>query len=489
MRATVSSRAASTAAVDLARLRLPRPVRWLLLAALASMLSYVVYGRAWHSDSALHKLVGELLFFPPVAGSIAISLGRAVRVRQERWAWAAFSLALATETLGELLFTSTLDASLHHARTVTPADICFVLVPPLYYLGFVLLVRSRMRAFRPSLWLDGLVAALACASLECATLLHVATDVRGSTGVMALSLTYLLGDVVLLAAVVCVLALTGLRGARTWLALGCGFVVATGCDVTFLTAVAHGGYRAGGPKDLLFALAMLAISLAAWQPVRPIVARLDGRRLVFIPALSGLLAIAELAVGEWRALNRLAAALALLTLAAVVVRVALTIRENQQMLARAERDATSDALTGLANRRRLMHDLGDALASAAEHQLLLLDLDGFKPYNDRFGHLAGDALLARLGQGLAAALGEGVSAYRLGGDEFCVLAARPEAELGELVARVREALSERGDGFEVTSSCGHAALPREAGDVSAALGLADQRMYAQKAHRGLGRAA
>ena len=54
----------------------------------------------------------------------------------------------------------------------------------------------------------------------------------------------------------------------------------------------------------------------------------------------------------------------------------------------------------------------------------MFDLDGFKSYNDTHGHPAGDTLLARLGARLAAAFTESGSAYRLGGDEFCLLAAR-----------------------------------------------------------------
>ena len=56
------------------------------------------------------------------------------------------------------------------------------------------------------------------------------------------------------------------------------------------------------------------------------------------------------------------------------------------------------------------------------HALALFDLDGFKAYNDAFGHPAGDALLERLGGNLTAALGRAGRAYRMGGDEFCVLA-------------------------------------------------------------------
>ena len=55
----------------------------------------------------------------------------------------------------------------------------------------------------------------------------------------------------------------------------------------------------------------------------------------------------------------------------------------------------------------------------------MFDLDGFKAYNDSFGHPAGDALLVRLGRNLTAAVGHSASAYRMGGDEFCVLAVDP----------------------------------------------------------------
>ena len=62
------------------------------------------------------------------------------------------------------------------------------------------------------------------------------------------------------------------------------------------------------------------------------------------------------------------------------------------------------------------------LADQTPHVLLLFDLDGFKNYNDSYGHPAGDALLARLGSRLAAATAADGGAYRIGGDEFCVLA-------------------------------------------------------------------
>ena len=112
--------------------------------------------------------------------------------------------------------------------------------------------------------------------------------------------------------------------------------------------------------------------------------------------------------------------------------------------------------------------------------LVLFDLDGFKHYNDTFGHPAGDALLVRLGANLASYLSGRGCAYRMGGDEFCALF-EPGGEVGRpdhLGAAT--ALTEHGEGFNVTCSFGAIVLPREAQDATEALRIADQRMYAQK---------
>jgi diguanylate cyclase (GGDEF)-like protein len=147
---------------------------------------------------------------------------------------------------------------------------------------------------------------------------------------------------------------------------------------------------------------------------------------------------------------------------------------------RLEVQLETDPLTGLSNRRRLLADLEQRLGRDAEPGfLLLLDLDGFKTYNDTFGHLAGDALLARLGDALSAsAEGLGARAYRLAGDEFCVLAGVSTPEHLSRVAR--HALSERGEGFSITASCGWVQMPEEASTAHEALRLADGRMYADK---------
>src|SRR3970282_2064670 len=112
--------------------------------------------------------------------------------------------------------------------------------------------------------------------------------------------------------------------------------------------------------------------------------------------------------------------------------------------------------------------------------LMIFDLDGFKSYNDTFGHPAGDALLTRLGAKLATVPGPDGAVYRLGGDEFCLIAPVSEGEAESLIHNACAALSDRGEGFEVGSSFGAVILPYDATDPSQALRTADERLYAQK---------
>ena len=147
--------------------------------------------------------------------------------------------------------------------------------------------------------------------------------------------------------------------------------------------------------------------------------------------------------------------------------------------------AMTDALTGLGNRRKLTADLGAALECTGRRPslLLLFDLDGFKDYNDTFGHLAGDALLARLGAKLKHAVDRFGRAYRLGGDEFCAHLDLEGVDTDALIVDAATALTESGIGFTIQASLGAVLLPLEADSAEHALQIADERMYATKRGR------
>jgi len=142
--------------------------------------------------------------------------------------------------------------------------------------------------------------------------------------------------------------------------------------------------------------------------------------------------------------------------------------------------ASTDSLTQIGNRRALEHDLHPSSGPAASLRVAMFDLDGFKGYNDRFGHAAGDALLRRLAARLAGAVAPGGTAYRVGGDEFCVVLPATVDNADAIIAAARAALIEHGDGWSIAASCGVSIVPDESADPWAALRLADSRMYACK---------
>ena len=150
--------------------------------------------------------------------------------------------------------------------------------------------------------------------------------------------------------------------------------------------------------------------------------------------------------------------------------------------ARLEDAAMVDSLTDLPNRRQLMADLErlEEHDELPETLLGMFDLDGFKSYNDTFGHAAGDALLTRLGHRLTDATAPAGRAYRLGGDEFCVLAPTAGLDAERFLDLANSALSEHGEGFAIGCSHGAVILPAETPDTEEALQVADQRMYISK---------
>jgi diguanylate cyclase (GGDEF)-like protein len=168
-------------------------------------------------------------------------------------------------------------------------------------------------------------------------------------------------------------------------------------------------------------------------------------------------------------------------LLAVLLRLSLTFRAHQAMLRHSQNEASTDPLTGLGNRRALSAVLERRLDDPTPVPMILalFDLDGFKSYNDSFGHAAGDALLQRLATALGAVLKSPASVYRMGGDEFC--AVLPSGDEGEaLLLAASAVLTDRGDGFSISASLGSVRLPEDTNDVEEALRLADQRMYAEK---------
>ena len=155
-----------------------------------------------------------------------------------------------------------------------------------------------------------------------------------------------------------------------------------------------------------------------------------------------------------------------------------------------ERSVVTDPLTGLGNREGFNRQLTMELARAKRYghavNLVMMDLDGFKAINDRYGHHAGDEALIRIAEGLERERREGDSAFRWGGDEFALIIPQvgpvDARRAAERYAAAVEGTDLYGPGG-LTVSVGIASYPQEAADRDDLLRIADDLMYARKKTR------
>jgi diguanylate cyclase (GGDEF)-like protein len=417
-------------------------------------------------------------------GAMALCAARAMLVRDERLAWALLAGFCGLWAAGDLAWTLDLN---HRAVAPYPnyTDAIYLVSYGCAYGGLMALLRSRLRPFPLSLWLDGLVGGLSLAALY-ATLVFgpIMGAATGSQLTVAITLAYPACDLLLLCFVGVTFGLSGWRPGPASCLIGVSLLVTAIGDAAYGWAQATGDFPADGIIDSLWPIATLVLAAAAWQPRHRGTVRGDGMIIILVPGVFALLALGVLLFAQVHEVPLAAAALAGLTLVAAGARATLTFRENVSLLRASRGEALTDGLTGLRNRRALVDDLDNTLAVAREDAPVMLaffDLDGFKAYNDSFGHTAGDALLTRLGRGLdELAVAAGGRAYRPGGDEFCLIFTPGPRGADEALRQAVSALSASGEGFQIGASYGTVLIPTEASTATLALQIADERMYRHK---------
>jgi diguanylate cyclase (GGDEF)-like protein len=160
-----------------------------------------------------------------------------------------------------------------------------------------------------------------------------------------------------------------------------------------------------------------------------------------------------------------------------------SLRKNREEL---ERLSTTDALTGLGNRRQLMNQLAKEIEranrGAKPFSILMLDVDHFKKYNDTHGHQAGDDVLARVGKVLRESIRPYDCAARYGGEEFLIMLSATSLDRArESAERIRRQIcAEQFDGGPVTVSIGIADYPSHGNTAEAVIGRADAALYEAK---------
>ena len=401
-------------------------------------------------------------------------------------------LGLLAWSFGDVVF-SVLTLGGGNPPTPSWDDALYLAFYPLTYVGVILLLRRDVRAVPLATWLDGVVAGLGAASLTAAFVFEtIVRSIGGSPAEVATNLAYPVGDLVLLALVVG--ALTVLP---TWrnpqllvLALGCG-LLAVG-DTVYLFQSSAGIYQVGTLLDATWPVALVLMSGAVWLRSVPAAVAATPHTVQFVvPTVAAGCGLAVLFEGALGHVGPVAATLALLTLVAVMGRSLLYVWTLRRLTQSREREAMTDELTGLGNRRYLTNMLDDFFARGETDRLalLLIDLDHFKEINDSFGHQVGDRILAMLGSRLGDAVAASDILVRLGGDEFGVVltgesARRPTIVAEKLTTELEYPFALEVANLHVSASIGIAIVPDHAGTASELLRCADVAMYrAKSSHR------
>ena len=379
----------------------------------------------------------------------------------------------------------------------TVADLFYLGFYPFAYAGIVLLIRQGVSEFLPATWLDGAVAGLGAAALCGAFAFDaIANTLGGSPLTTATNLAYPIGDLLLFAlAAGGTAVMAGRRPSWFLLAAACA-LNALGDSFNLLDAAGRTSHVGLVIDFIAWPITILLISMVAWLPgPRLEIGRARPGPGFLLPGLGACAALTILYVGSWRHVSAIAAGLATLTLLAVGVRLALSIRSLRLLNEQRRRLSVTDDLTGLGNRRQLVQALNgffEAVTGAAGAQrrlaFLFMDLDHFKEINDSFGHSAGDEILRQLGPRLKASLRSSDLLVRLGGDELGVLLIDTDPDYCQMVARrLLNALETPflidDVSVRISASIGIAVAPTDATDTIGLLRCADVAMYRAKERR------
>jgi diguanylate cyclase (GGDEF)-like protein len=437
------------------------------------------------SEGRFDWLAGGPLYDAVVIAAGIACLVRSRAIQSERRAWVLLGLGILSWGAGEIYWTAFIETD-PSPPYPSPADALYLAFYPFAYAALALLIRARARELDWRLWTDALIAALGTAALGAAFVFDVVVgQTEGTPLQIATSLAYPLGDIAMLAIIVGAVALTGWRPGRTWSLLLAGLAAQVVAEIAYTVNSIDGVAVESEWIDPIYLISAVFLGSILWRPAAatiPLSGQINDRRELMVPGIFATVMIVLFGMQYMDASSGLTTVLWAATLIAVMVRLALSVRENKSLL----EQVRTDPLTGLGSRGRMQVDLKGLCARASEEEptaLFLFDLNGFKRYNDTFGHPAGDMLLSELGAALRNAVDNDGTAYRIGGDEFCVLLTCEESRVDAAVRRSAQALTASAHGADVTPSWGGVSIPHEACEPSAVLQLADIRMYAQKEAR------
>jgi diguanylate cyclase (GGDEF)-like protein len=352
----------------------------------------------------------------------------------------AISLGIFAWVLGSII------ASFAHYNFATTlltsfGELMYLAFYPFIVIGSVRMIRGRT-SYKRSELLDSAIIGFGITTFGMAFILpQVLPDITQNLWQSFYAFAYPLADLILVAVVISLLIIRRFSTPSFLLVIGITVFVAT--DFFYLSLDNDALYSLGTWIDDGWLLGILVISESFWhvdsKQREPQLGAMDSRSPIFITS-SVFFSATVLALNALQPnyLPRYIAFPAVVTLVLAFSRLATAINQSRHIVT--ERLlARTDELTGLPNRRRLISEIEEFVDK--EGSLLLLDLDGFKPINDTYGHEIGDKVLKQVALRFDRALPHGAFLARLGGDEFGVLIEGLHESAIEIALALRATLS------------------------------------------------
>ena len=374
--------------------------------------------------------IADLVIYNAIAFFAAASVLR-TPLFNARFTLISASLGIASWAIGSTL--STWQSFYVPAESENPISGIITSAYTLFYPFLIIaLFSSTSLERRPSFTqlLDGIISSLGLSALIAASFIDKATSAfEGSPSTIFFTLLFPAGDVVMLALSILYFIFLPKSSRTLLLWIGCAVFAAT--DIFFLLKSAEGSYQFASLSDDGWLLGLIIIVESLWR--RPKIGVISDAWSSLSTTIALILATGILALSALRPSTFVAPVivLAITTVALSFIRMATALHAARN--ARDDRElANRDELTGLANRRRFLAELSELEKSSTPLQssgtVLLIDLDGFKPINDKSGHEAGDQLLRLISRRFTKALPPTALLARLGGDEFGVIIPGDESD-------------------------------------------------------------
>ena len=390
------------------------------------LLGYVGVRQAFPEKS----LLSELILFNLIALSTAISawLSRT----SDRIARNGVALAIALWTVGS--FSSSWKSFSTFQLPELLSDFGYVAFYPILFFSLMRTLHPAKSAQRIQI-LDSLIASIGISAILATFTLDIAIsrfELSNAAGILLLF--YPIADLILVASSLLIVIRAGLNRANAFTLLATSTFALT--DFIFLIRSAEGSYRFASLVDIGWLISLILIAESLWHRHSERGIREKTPILISVLAASGSGLIIALVSISPQLLPEQALIPAFITLSLSFLRMAIALNQAHRLNHESVM-ARTDELTGLANRRAFLERISQVQVGQT---LLLLDLNGFKPVNDRYGHATGDQLLQQVAHRLGRLIENDWTLARLGGDEFALLTSS-SSQASECAAAVSAAFS------------------------------------------------